>query len=94
MKSVNARLNVVMNKSVNITFIIVNEGELIREVTIAWRFEPINSSISSSNLSHNGLSLKLSSAQLHHRGTYKITVSNPAGNTTATTDLDVFGMYM
>ena len=98
---VSPRVNVVINNTANISFTISNQNELVGTYTTQWEFKPLGTDkfsyindTESGRLTGNGLKLILQSAQLHHRGTYMITVSNPAGSTTATTDLDVFGKYM
>ena len=97
---VNARVNVIINETAAISFIITNLNQNLtrnQDFVTFWVFKPLGSSlyssVNSSLLSGNayGLSLRLPSAQLHHRGTYRITVSNLAGNGTATAELDVFG---
>ena len=100
-KPVSPRVNVVINNTANISFTISNQNELVGTYTTQWEFKPLGTDkfsyindTESARLTGNGLKLILRSAQLHHRGTYRITVSNPVGSTTATTDLDVFGKYM
>ena len=100
-KPVSPRVNVVINNTANISFTISNRNELVRTYTTQWEFKPLGTDnfsyindTESGRLTGNGLKLILQSAQLHHRGTYRITVSNPAGSITATTDLDVFGKNM
>ncbi|XP_019850052.1 PREDICTED: hemicentin-1-like isoform X1 [Amphimedon queenslandica] len=93
------RFSAVINTTSHISFSITNQNDLIRNHTIQWNFKrlgtntytPLNSEIfDTSRLSDDGLRLMFSSAQLQHRGTYRITVSNPAANVTATTNFDVF----
>ena len=99
-KPVSPRVNVVINNTASISFTISNRNELIGTYTTRWEFRQLGSDKfsyldhESTALTDDDLKLILQSAQLHHRGTYMITVSNPAGSTTATTDLDVFGKYM
>ena len=98
-KPVSPRVNVVINNTANISFTISNRNELVRTYTIQWEFRQLDSDeffyiAESTPLTDDGLKLILQSAQLHHRGTYRITVSNSAGSTTATTDLNLFGKYM
>ena len=98
-KPVSPRVNVVINNTANISFTISNRNELVRTYTIQWEFRQLDSDeffyiAESTPLTDDGLKLILRSAQLHHRGTYRITVSNPAGSTIATTDLNLFGKYM
>ena len=97
---VSAKVNVIINETATISFIITNLNQNLmrnQDFVTFWVFKPLGSSlyssVNSSLLSGNayGLSLRLPSAQLHHRGTYRITVSNLAGNGTATAELDVFG---
>ena len=97
---VNAKVNVIINETATISFIITNLNQNLmrnQDFVTFWVFKALGSSLYSSInislLSGNayGLSLRLPSAQLHHRGTYRITVSNLAGNGTATAELDVFG---
>ena len=95
---INARVNVIFNETATISFIIANLNQNLmrnQDFVTLWEFKPLGSSlyssVNSSLLSDNGLSLRLSSAQLHHRGTYRITVSNLAGNGSAAAELDVFG---
>ena len=91
-------MNVIFNETATISFIIANLNQNLmrnQDFVTLWEFKPLSSSlyssVNSSLLSNNGLSLRLSSAQLHHRGTYRITVSNLAGNGSAAAELDVFG---
>ena len=96
---VSPRVNVVINNTANISFTISNRNELVRTYTIQWEFRQLDSDeffyiAESTPLTDDGLKLILRSAQLYHRGTYRITVSNPAGSTKATTDLNLFGKYM
>ena len=98
-KPVSPRVNVVINNTANISFTISNRNELVRTYTIQWEFRQLDSDeffyiAESTPLTDDGLKLILRSAQLYHRGTYRITVSNPAGSTKATTDLNLFGKYM
>ena len=100
-KPVSPRVNVVINNTANISFTISNQNELVGTYTTQWEFKLLGTDkfsyindTESARLTGNGLKLILRSAQLHHRGTYRITVSNPAGSSTATTDLDVFGKNM
>ena len=91
-------VNAVINTTSNISFTIINRNEL--SYTTQWHFMqlgtdsyiPLDSKVfDSTHLSDDGLTLLLPSSQLHHRGTYRITVSNFAGNVTATANFDVFG---
>ena len=91
-------MNVIFNETATISFIIANLNQNLmrnQDFVTLWEFKPLGSSlyssVNSSLLSDNGLFLRLSSAQLHHRGTYRITVSNLAGNGSAAAELDVFG---
>ena len=98
-KPVSSRVNVVINNTTNISFTISNWNELVRNYTIQWGFRQLGSDRfsylpESALLTDDDLKVILQSAQLHHRGTYRITVSNPAGSITETIDLDVFGKYM
>ena len=98
-KPVSPRVNVVINNTANISFTISNQNELVRNYTIQWEFRQLGSDDFSNLpgsvlLTDDDLKLILQSAQLQHRGTYRITVSNPAGSVTKTIDLDVFGKYM
>ena len=95
---IKARVNVIINETATISFIITNLNQNLmrnQDFVTLWEFKLLGSSlylfVNSSLQSDNGLSLRLPSAQLHHRGTYRITVSNLAGNGTATAELDVFG---
>ena len=96
------RFSTVINTTSYISFSITNQNDLIRNYTIQWHFKrrgtntytSLNSEIfHTSRLSDDGLRLMFSSAQLQHRGTYRITVSNPAADVTATANFDVFGKY-
>lgn len=96
------RFSAVINTTSHVSFSISNRNDLIRNHTIQWHFKrrgtntyiSLNSEIfDTSRLSDDGLRLLFSSAQLQHRGTYRITVSNAAANVTATTNFDVFGKY-
>ena len=98
-KPVSPRVNVVINNTANISFTISNRNELVRTYKTQWEFRQLGSDEfsylpESAPLTDDDLKLILQSAQLHHRGTYRITVSNPAGSITKTIDLDVFGKYM
>ena len=95
---VSPRVNVVINNTASISFTIINWNETIIAYTTQWEFKPLGTDefsyindTESAHLTGNVLTLILRSAQLHHRGTYRITVSNPAGSSTATIDLNVFG---
>ena len=88
----------VVNATSTISFTIINQNEF--SYTTHWHFMqlgtnfyiPLDSKIfDSTHLSDDGLTLMLLSCQLHHRGTYRITVSNLAANVTATVNFDVFG---
>ena len=98
-KPVSPRVNVFINNTANISFTISNRNELVRTYTIQWEFRQLGSDDfsnlhESAPLTDDNLKLILQSAQLHDRGTYRITVSNPADSITKTIDLDVFGKYM
>ena len=81
-----------MNSSATILFTMTTWNQ---NFTTQWEFKPPASDefslLNSSILSDKSLNLSLPSAHLHHRGIYRITVSNLAGNTSATVELDVFG---
>ena len=98
-KPVSSRVNVIINNTANISFTISNRNELVRNYTIQWEFRQLGSDDfsnlpESALLTDDDLKLIRQSTQLHDRGTYRITVSNPAGSITKTIDLDVFGKYI
>lgn len=84
-----------INTSVNISFTITNRPDIKNISSIQWYFQPLAvnmySSINSTLLSGDRLTLTLPNVQLSDRGMYRINITSEAGSVQSTVNLDVFG---
>ncbi len=88
----------VINQSVTISFVVLNASPPVNE--IQWSFFNSSGQHSLNNadpeqyiFSLDSLSLTISIVEFSNEGNYTITVSNPAGYSSATVNIDVQGMF-
>ena len=88
----------VINQSVTISFVVLNASPPVNE--IQWSFVSSNEQYSLNNVdpeqyvfSPDSLSLTISIVEFSNEGNYSVTVSNPAGYSSATVNIDVQGIF-